>query len=238
MKKTLRAGALALVLAAAFAGSALYTMHTAERDTAVIVAQAATTLRKGSSGETVRRMQTKLIRWGYLSGQADGIFGSKTEQAVRLFQSKNGLKVDGVAGPATFKALGMTEEAGSSSSSSSSSTESDTYLLARCIYGEARGESYTGQVAVGAVVLNRVESAQFPNTIAGVIYQRHAFTAVSDGQINLTPDETAISAARDALNGWDPTGGCLYYYNPATATSEWIFSREVVVTIGRHVFAI
>ncbi len=238
MKKTLRAGALALVLAAAFAGSALYTMHTAERDTAVIVAQAATTLRKGSSGETVRRMQTKLIRWGYLSGRADGIFGSKTEQAVRLFQSKNGLKVDGVAGPATFNALGMTEEAGSSSSSSSSSTESDTYLLARCIYGEARGESYTGQVAVGAVVLNRVESAQFPNTIAGVIYQRHAFTAVSDGQINLTPDETAISAARDALNGWDPTGGCLYYYNPATATSEWIFSREVVVTIGRHVFAI
>ena len=136
----------------------------------------------------------------------------------------------------------MMEQAGQSggqnSGGSSGYTNSDTYLLARCIYAEARGESYTGQVAVGAVVLNRVESAQFPNTIAGVIYQKNAFTAVSDGQINLTPDETALNAAKDAMNGWDPTNGCLYYYNPAKATSSWIFSRETVVTIGKHVFAI
>ena len=135
----------------------------------------------------------------------------------------------------------MMEQAGQSGGQSGGSngyTNSDTYLLARCIYAEARGESYTGQVAVGAVVLYRVESAQFPNTIAGVIYQKNAFTAVNDGQINLTPDQTAINAAKDAMNGWDPTGGCLYYYNPAKATSEWIFSRETVVTIGKHVFAI
>ena len=134
--------------------------------------------------------------------------------------------------------LGMSGGSSGSGSSSSGYTNADTYLLARCIYAEARGESYTGQVAVGAVVLNRVESPDFPNTISGVIYQRHAFTAVSDGQINLTPDQTAINAAKDAMNGWDPTYGCLYYYNPVTATSAWIFSRETVVTIGKHVFAI
>ena len=127
---------------------------------------------------------------------------------------------------------------GSGSGSSSDYTSSDIYLLARCIYGEARGESYTGQVAVGAVVLNRVKSSQFPNTISGVIYQKGAFTAVDDGQINLTPNQTAINAAQDAMNGWDPTYGCLYYYNPATATSSWIFSRQTVTTIGKHVFAI
>ena len=123
-------------------------------------------------------------------------------------------------------------------SGNSSYTNSDLYLLAKCIYAEARGESYTGQVAVGAVVLNRVASSQFPNTVSGVIYQRHAFTAVSGGQINLTPDQTAMNAAQDAMNGWDPTYGCLYYYNPAVATSSWIFSRKTVTTIGKHIFAI
>ena len=117
-------------------------------------------------------------------------------------------------------------------------SSNDLYLLAKCVYAEARGESYVGQVAVAAVILNRVESEKFPDTIAGVIYQPYAFTAVSDGQINLEPDQTAYNAARDALNGWDPTYGCLYYYNPATATSSWIWSRQTVVTIGKHVFAI
>lgn len=156
----------------------------------------------GSSGSEVTQIQTKLKRWGYYSGSIDGIYGSKTVSAVRLFQSKNGLKVDGIAGPATLAAMGISS---SSSSSGSSSSNSNLNLLAHLIYGEARGEPYTGQVAVGAVVLNRVRSSKFPNTIAGVIYQSGAFTAVSDGQINLQPDSTAIKAAQDALNGWDPT---------------------------------
>ena len=159
------------------------------------------------------------------------------------FQKKNGLTADGGAGIETYKALGMNDsvkvlENDNKSSGNSNYTSSDLYLLAKCIYAESRGESYTGQVAVGAVILNRVASSQFPNTISGVIYQRHAFTAVSDGQINLEPDKTAMNAASDAMNGWDPTYGCLYYYNPAVATSSWIFSRQTVTTIGKHVFAI
>lgn len=183
----------------------------------------------------IRTMQTKLKRWGYYNGSVDGIFGSKTRAAVKSFQKKNGLVVDGIVGKKTLAALGMTSGTTSSSSSTSSS---DLYLLAKCVHAEARGESYVGQVAVAAVILNRVESSQFPNTIAGVIYQPYAFTAVQDGQINLEPNQTAYSAARDALNGWDPTYGCLYYYNAATATSKWIYSRKTVVTIGKHVFAI
>ncbi len=176
--------------------------------------------------------QTKLKRWGYYTGSVDGIYGTLTKQAVRYFQSKNGLSVDGIIGPKTAAALGMTL-----SGSSSSISSSDLNLLARCVYAEARGEPYTGQVAVAAVVLNRVKSASFPNTIAGVIYQPYAFTAVDDGQINLSPNDTAYKAAQDALNGWDPTYGCIYYFNPATATSSWIWSREQVVTIGSHIFA-
>ena len=248
MHKIVKAGALALALAAVLAAVTFFTVQTAPRaeQTAWSAQAAEAALRQGSSGDTVRTVQTKLKRWGYYGGSADGIYGPATERAVRAFQKKNGLTVDGVVGRATFAALGMPASSGSSNSGNGGGssggangyTDADTYLLARCIYGEARGESYTGKVAVGAVVLNRVRSPEFPNTVAGVIYQRHAFTAVSDGQINLTPDETAISAARDAMNGWDPTGGCLYYYNPVTATSEWIFSRETVITIGRHVFAI
>ena len=243
MKQVIRAGALVLALAAVLAAVTFFTVQTAPHaEHAACAAQAtATALRQGSRGETVRTVQTKLRRWGYYSGSVDGIYGPATEKAVRAFQKKNGLAVDGIVGRATFAALGMPASSGNSSGGSSGSggyTDADTYLLARCIYAEARGESYTGQVAVGAVVLNRVRSRDFPNTIAGVIYQRHAFTAVSDGQINLEPNQTAISAARDAMNGWDPTGGCLYYYNPVTATSEWIFSRETVITIGKHVFAI
>lgn len=180
-----------------------------------------------------RTIQTKLKRWGYYKGAIDGIYGSQTRQAVRYFQSKNGLSVDGIVGPKTAVALGMTL-----SSSQSSQSSGDLDLLAKIVYAEARGEPYSGQVAIAAVVLNRVESPSFPNTIAGVIYQPYAFTAVSDGQINLTPNSTAYKAAQDALNGWDPTYGCLYYYNPATATSSWIWSRQTVVTIGNHTFAI
>jgi len=181
-----------------------------------------------------KTMQTKLKRWGYYKGSVDGIFGSKTKAAVKLFQKKNGLVVDGIVGKKTLAALGMS----TGKTSTSSTSNSDLYLLAKCVHAEARGESYVGQVAVAAVILNRVKSNQFPNTIAGVIYQPYAFTAVNDGQINLEPNQTAYSAARDALNGWDPTYGCLYYYNAATATSKWIYTRKTVVTIGKHVFAI
>ena len=195
----------------------------------------AAVLKVGSSGQQVRTLQTKLNNWGYNAGTVDGIFGSNTLAAVKRFQANNGLTVDGIVGAKTAAALGMTLSGSSSSNSSYSS--SDLYLLAKCIYAEARGEPYIGQVAVGAVGLNRVESSSFPNTIAGVIYQPYAFTAVSDGQINLEPNDTAYKAARDALNGWDPTNGCIYYYNPSTATSAWIWSRPIMLSIGRHNFA-
>ena len=187
----------------------------------------------GSRGDEVKQIQEKLKRWGYYNGNVDGIYGSQTLEAVRYFQRKNGLTVDGIAGPATLQAMGIYN---SSNSSSSSSNTSDLNLLARIIYGEARGEPYTGQVAIGAVVLNRVKSSSFPNTISGVIYQSGAFDAVRDGQINLSPDSTAKKAAQDALNGWDPSYGAIYYFNPSTATNKWIWSRPMTVTIGRHRF--
>ena len=187
----------------------------------------------GSRGTEVRTIQEKLKRWGYYSGSVDGIYGSQTVSAVKRFQKKNGLTVDGIAGTQTLKAMGITS---SSSSSSSSNNSSNVNLLARVVYGEARGEPYTGQVAVAAVVLNRVKSSKFPNTIAGVVYQSGAFDAVADGQINMTPDATAKKAAQDALNGWDPSYGAIYYFNPSTATNKWIWSRPMTVTIGKHRF--
>lgn len=200
----------------------------------------AESLRRGSRGDLVTTLQKRLKTWGYYTGNVDGIFGSQTEQAVKYFQRKNGLAVDGIVGPATAKAVGISltggSSGGSSSSSGTGSSSSDVYLLARCVYGEARGESYKGQVAVAAVVLNRVRSSSFPNTISGVIYQPGAFSVVSDGQINLTPNDTALKAARDAMNGWDPTGGCLYYYNPAKTSNKWILSRPIMMRIGNHVF--
>lgn len=192
----------------------------------------AAVLKKGSTGSQVKTVQTKLKSWGYYSGEIDGIYGSQTVQAVKYFQRKNGLTVDGIVGAKTAAAIGITL----TSSSSSSTSNNDLYLLARCVYGEARGEPYTGKVAVAAVILNRVKSSSFPNTISGVIYQSGAFTAVDDGQINLGTNDECLRAAQDALNGWDPTYGCLYYYNPSTATNKWIRSRPVVVTIGKHVF--
>ena len=187
----------------------------------------------GSRGSEVRTIQDKLKRWGYYTGNVDGIYGSLTVAAVKRFQQKNGLKVDGIAGTQTLNAMGIMQ---SSSSGSSSSNSSNVNLMAKAIYGEARGEPYTGQVAVGAVIMNRVRSSKFPNTIAGVIYQSGAFDAVSDGQINLTPDATAKKAAQDALNGWDPSYGSIYYFNPDTATNDWIWSRPHTITIGKHRF--
>ncbi len=193
-------------------------------------------LKQGSSGSTVKQVQQKLKNWGYYSGAVDGIFGSGTRKAVILFQKRNNLTADGIVGTKTLNALGI--YATSSQKTNSVYTSSDVNLLARLIYAEARGETYSGQVAVGAVVLNRVKSSSFPNTISAVIYQPYAFTCVSDGQINMSPNSAALSAAKDAMNGWDPSYGSLYYYNPAVATSKWIFSRKTVVTIGSHVFAL
>ena len=243
MKKGLMIGALSLaLLAAAVAGVA--GGHAMHAETQLVAVQTAV-LRQGSSGGEVKEVQRRLKNWGYYSGAVDGIFGAATYKAVVSFQQKNGLTADGIVGKATYKALGMNDSynalAGTSQSASggvNGYTSSDVYLMAKAIYAEGRGESYTGQVAIGAVIMNRVKSPDFPNTIAGVIYQKGAFTAVDDGQINLEPNDTAYRAARDAINGWDPTYGCLYYYNPAVATSSWIFSRETVTVIGKHVFAI
>ena len=187
----------------------------------------------GSRGEEVRKIQTKLKRWGYYNGNIDGIYGSQTLAAVKWFQSKNGLDVDGIAGPKTLAAMGIFS---SSTTSENTNSSSDLNLLARLVYGEARGEPYAGQVAVASVVLNRVKSSSFPNTVAGVIYQPGAFSVVKDGQINLTPNESAKKAAQDALNGWDPTYGAIYYFNPNTATNKWIWSRPLTVVIGNHRF--
>ena len=187
----------------------------------------------GSRGEEVRKRQKKLSSWGYYDGEIDGIYGTQTKKAVTYFQRKNGLTADGIAGPQTLAAMGIS----SSSSSSSSNTSNNVYLLARIISAEARGEPYKGQVAVGAVVLNRVDHPSFPNTIAGVIYQNGAFTALVDGQYDQPIADSAYKAARDALNGWDPTGGCIYYYNPSTATNAWIRTLPIYTQIGKHVFS-
>ena len=190
----------------------------------------------GSRGNEVTQIQEKLKRWGYYTGNVDGIYGTKTLEAVKSFQRKNGLTVDGIAGPKTLSAMGINSSSNSSSSGSSSNNSNDLNLLAHIIYGEGRGEPYEGQVAIGAVILNRVKNSSFPNTIAGVIYQKGAFDAVSDGQINMSPDSTAKKAAQDAMNGWDPSYGAIYYFNPSTATNKWIWSRPLTVVIGKHRF--
>ena len=189
--------------------------------------------KNGSRGEEVKKIQTKLKNWGYYAGSVDGVYGWQTENAVKNFQRKNGLTADGIAGTQTLNAMGISS---SGNSSGANANDANIELLARVINGEARGEPYEGQVAVGAVVLNRVDHPSFPNSISGVVYQKGAFTAVDDGQINAEMYASSHRAARDALNGWDPTNGAIYYYNPKTATNKWIRTREVVCTIGRHVF--
>lgn len=192
----------------------------------------AVTYRQGSSGTAVRTIQEKLVRWGYFEGPVDGIYGSKTAAAVRRFQQQNGLSADGVAGAATLSALGMPSGGGGGTASQDGSVD----LLARVISAEARGEPYSGQVAVGAVILNRVGHPSFPNTIAGVVYQPGAFSCMDDGQIDQPVAESAVRAAREAMNGSDPSGGATYYFNPSTATSGWIWSRPLIKVIGQHRF--
>lgn len=225
-----------LILLLSFTVSALYIDNYYKKGSAQ------QTLYWGSSGDEVRRLQTTLKNWGYYDGPVDGVFGGGTFSAVKKFQAKNGLSVDGVVGPATAAALGFPVKQAQDKAPDYKATnqgvtrDEEVTLMAKAITGEARGEPYIGQVAVGAVILNRVRHPDFPNTIAGVIYQPQAFTAVDDGQINLAPTESSMKAARDALNGWDPTGGCRYYWNPATATSKWIWTRTVEKKIGKHWF--
>lgn len=182
------------------------------------------------------QIQTKLKNWGYYAGDVDGIYGSATERAVRAFQRKNGLTSDGKAGAQTLEALGLPADSGGNSGGSGGMTGAQVDLLARLISAEARGEPYSGQVAVGAVVLNRIRHPSFPNTLSGVIYQSGAFTCITDGQFNEPVAESAYRAARDALNGVDPSGGAIYYFNPSTATSAWIWSRPLITVIGKHRF--
>lgn len=198
----------------------------------------AASYKKGSSGAVVTQIQTKLKSWGYYTGTVDGIYGSGTERAVRAFQQKNGLTVDGKAGDQTLAAMGLSAGGGNSSNTGGSggASSSQVDLLARLISAEARGEPYSGQVAVGAVVLNRIKHPSFPNTLSGVIYQNGAFTCITDGQFNQPVAESAYRAARDALNGVDPSGGAIYYFNPSTATSSWIWSRPLITVIGKHRF--
>lgn len=184
----------------------------------------------GSRGNEVRQIQTKLKKWGYYKGSVDGIFGTQTRDAVKSFQRNNGLTADGIAGTKTLQAMGL------SSSSSGSYSSSDVALLAKVISAEARGESYEGQVAVGAVVLNRVNHASFPDTISGVVYQAGAFSCVRDSNWSKATSASAKKAAQDALNGWDPSGGAIYYYNPAKTSNKWIRTRPVIKTIGNHIF--
>lgn len=187
----------------------------------------------GSQGEEVRQIQRKLKSLGFFNGTVDGIYGIQTRSAVRRFQASVGIKVDGVAGPKTLLYMGL----GSGSSGGSGGfSSSDVYLLAKVIAAEARGESYTGQVAVGAVVLNRVDSSSFPDTVSGVVYQSGAFSAVTDSNWSVAPDATSRKAAQDAINGWDPSGGALYYYNPSKTSNRWIRTRPVITTIGSHIF--
>ncbi|HIW33231.1 MAG TPA: spore cortex-lytic enzyme [Candidatus Paenibacillus intestinavium] len=241
--------------------STLY-MYNKFTDESTVPTFSSATLKVGSYGSDVSELQGRLKYLGYFNGEVDGAFGSQTKSAVTWFQWEFGLTSDGVVGKSTKQKLvkatakwnaSMTAgpESGSGSGSSngdgsnSNSTgqsnllglsENDIQLMANAVYGEARGESYEGQVAVAAVILNRIKHPDFPNTVYGVIFEPRAFTAVADGQIYLTPNENAKKAVREAINGWDPTYGCIYYFNPDTATSAWIWTRQQIMTIGKHIF--
>lgn len=226
-KKFLHRRVLSLLLAVVLLGSIGTIAAVQSGDDSV-----STLSKMGSRGDEVRRIQQKLKNWGYYTGSVDGIYGSQTQNAVRKFQRDNGLTVDGIAGPKTLSYLGIS----SGSSGSGQYNSNDVYLLAKVIAAEARGESYVGQVAVGAVVLNRVEHSSFPDSIAGVVYQPGAFSCVNDSNWSVAPTAESQKAARDAINGWDPSGGAIYYYNPAKTSNQWIRSRPVIVTIGSHLF--
>ena len=193
---------------------------------------------QGSRGSEVKDLQKRLTQLGYQLGKVDGIYGEKTAAAVTRFQKERGLKADGIAGKETIAALKkLTGESQNASGKQVGFKNSDVQLLAQCIYSEGRGEPYVGQVAIGACVMNRIKHPSFPNTIAGIIYQPGAFSAVDDGQINLQPDETAFKAAREAMNGSDPTGGAIYYFNPDKTSNKFIWSRPQIKKIGKHIFA-
>ena len=187
--------------------------------------------KEGSIGNEVTQVQTKLKELGYYTSKVDGIYGSKTKKAVILFQRDNNLTADGIVGEKTLKALGISRQ-----NSGSRYTESEIALLARIISAESRGESYEGQVAVGAVILNRVEHPSFPNTISGVIYQSGAFECVANGEINSPVASSSKKAAIDAINGYDPSGGAIYYYNPKNTKNKYMLSRPVITIIGNHTF--
>ncbi len=196
------------------------------------------TISWGSTGQDVRDAQNRLSGWGYYQGAVDGVFGPLTHEAVLFFQRRNGLTVDGIVGQQTWNALGLGGTRQVYTATTGVSTSNEENLLARLVYAEARGEPYTGQVAVAAVTLNRVRNASFPNTLAGVVYQPLAFESVANGQINLQPDADSLRAARQALNGWDPTYGAIYFWNPAKPVNPWIWSRQIITRIGNHVFGI
>jgi N-acetylmuramoyl-L-alanine amidase len=209
----------------------------------------------GTSGADVKELQGRMKFLGYFNGKIDGEFGYETLQGVKKFQKAFGMKVDGLVGsktklklweatkdwkpsaePEPSQPAPTTNKPNINQSGHRGYSKEDIQLMANAVYGESRGEPYEGQVAVAAVILNRVESSSFPNTVHGVIFQPGAFTAVADGQIYLTPNETATRAVHDAINGIDPTDGCEYYFNPKTATSKWIWSRPQYKTIGQHIF--
>jgi len=230
-------GAVCAALLAAVALTAVFTFANDKvLSESAADAAAVSSIKQGATGSTVKTIQTKLKSAGLYTGAIDGIFGPKTTAAVKAYQKQKGLVADGIVGPKTAAAMGISLSGSSTTTTSTTANSSNVNLIARCVYGEARGEPYTGQVAVAAVILNRVKSSLFPNTISGVIYQAGAFDAVKDGQINLAPNDSAIRAAQDALNGWDPTNGCLFYYNPKTATNAWIKQKPIYLTVGNHVF--
>lgn len=200
-----------------------------------VSSNAATVYKNGSQGEVVKQIQQKLKNWGYYDGNVDGIYGEKTTAAVRQFQSKNKLTADGVVGQQTLNALGINPGGGGNSSGGASQTN-DLYLLSRIISAEGRGEPYNGQIAIGAVIFNRIKHPSFPDTLAGVVYQPGAFSAINDGQFDEPIAEISRRAAQEVLNGVNPIGSAIYYYNPATATNKWIRSRPIIKTIGKHVF--
>ncbi len=196
----------------------------------------AVSYRMGTSGEGVKQVQRRLLDWGYYKGKVDGYYGVLTQDAVIAFQKKHRITIDGIVGAQTAEKLGISLASGRSNSSGTNQNDNDVYLLAQLCHSEARGEPYEGMVAVASVVLNRIKSSQFPNTMAKVIYQSGAFSVVDDGQINMAPNAASLRAARDAINGWDPSGGALFFYNPSKTQNKWIRSRPVIITIGTHIF--
>lgn len=188
--------------------------------------EAAPLLKPGSENGDVWDLQYRLKTLDFYTQPLDGKYGSNTKSAVTRFQKEYGMPADGITGAQTWRQL-----------KKYTLNQSEMDIMAKVIYSEARGEPYKGQVAVGAVVMNRIQSSEFPNDIQGVVFQKSAFTAVDDGQYWLTPNRTAYLAAMDAVRGWDPTYESLYYFNPKTATSKWIWSRPQTVQIGHHIFA-